>query len=98
MTCPFCTNDFPKVMHLWSIMPAVLLTLSVCCTFHMPPTSLQCVLESLFMCEHVCGNVLNILSTGNCTCRYWNYLAKGRGRNGWRIDFFLVSCSVSACH
>ena len=21
---------------------------------------------------------------------YWNYLAKGRGRNGWRIDFFLV--------
>ena len=22
---------------------------------------------------------------------YWNYLAKGRGRNGWRIDFFLVT-------
>ena len=31
---------------------------------------------------------------------YWNYLAKGRGRNGWRIDFFLVPalqrCSLFA--
>ena len=27
---------------------------------------------------------------------YWNYLAKGRGRNGWRIDFFLVP-SLQRC-
>lgn len=28
---------------------------------------------------------------------YWNYLAKGRGRNGWRIDFFLVCPRLAAC-
>ncbi len=39
----------------------------------------------------VCRTVPEVLSTRLCTCRYWNYLAKGRGRNGWRIDFFLVS-------
>ena len=27
---------------------------------------------------------------------YWNYLAKGRSRNGWRIDFFLVP-SLQQC-